>query len=385
MSKQTAQFYAIVHEKSSKARKFKPCLRVPKKLRTALEGKLNIVIDQRSVGSGSPLVKRRTFDMRNMDDFSSIKDTSGKSGEDVDDGCRSGDSIGLSVESNPSVSSFNIAKRCEFLNGIISDAGKQPRSPSEYIDRKQSTDILTEFNFMEDLKREEPRGRINKRDIEWDSEIHDIYDPEFTSESESNSSDDCESDRIITEFEVEAKQKVTTHRESLNVKTFDKNMMPSKHSVSKKLFPKLDINPLRRLNTPVNIGVVKMQVMDFKKKLKPRAMSIKPNQNNSMIKNAPQFKSRILAPTNTGSRYLSNRPSMFDMKDVSDVKKRKVSTKLLKSSPRKTKPSEDRSKIFKTETGAQNFMKRKLGSINARHNASTMSHNAKVNSESYHF
>lgn len=384
MDDHTTQFRTIVQEKSQKTRKFKPCVRIPKKLKNALEGKLNIVIDHKSTEHSSPLSKRKTFDLAEIDNFSSIKDTSEKPDHDLDN---SDHSIPIS-DDNPSVSSFNIVKKCQFLNGIITEAGASPHSPLLQINRKASADIDSDFNFTQELQRPDPKGRINRRDIVWDSEVHDIYDPEFTSESDSCS--DYEDMQLVPATPAEDKPNNSTYRESLNVKAIDRivdrHISITKPGLSKKHLSRIDNNnPIKRVNTPMSIGVMKMQVLDFKKKIKPRAMSIKPSQSKSMIKNMPQFKSRALLPSHMGSKYLSSRPSVFDSKDQSDIKKPKRTNLALNSSPSKIRTLDERIKTFKYEQNAHTSIQQRINGLKHRHNTSTMSNNAKLNSESLHF
>lgn len=382
MNDKTTHFFDMIKEKCHKTRKFKPCIRVPIALKSTLVGKLNIMIKTIRIEDNSPFREINNFDLGDIDKFSSIKDTSEKSCNGLG---RSRDSIEVSEVDNPSVSSFNIVKKCQMLNGIIQDS-EVPRPQSlntPYLQHRQSTDILVEFDFLHDLQIEEPRRRLNKRDIEWGCDIHDIYDPEFTSGSDGNTDQDIYQPVSLNDLELKSKN--SAQRERLNTGTADK-VQQHKTFALKKNVAKIEQNIMKRVNTPLSLGVMKVHALDFKKKGKPRALSIKPVQSKNTMKMMPQFKSKVLGSNNMGSKYINTRPSIFDVKEPPELKKRKVTNMPGNSSPNKLLGVQDEHvKAFNPEKNTIGVIKRKLGSINYRNNVSMTSNNARNNSGSIHF
>ena len=364
----------LIEEKHQRMRRFKPCLRIPSTLQSTVEGKLNIIIRKKKKSPKCSPMKLENFDIGDIERFSSIRDTSEKF-EDSFSESKNEEEI---EEENPSVSSFNIVKKCQLLNGIIMDS----QDPKVSVNVGQSGDNNQGFEFLKDLESCDPKPRIKKENIEWGNDVHDIYDPFFSSGSE----EDEKNQQSTNLTELKSKSKGSIHIKSFIDNKKKKVIHHNKPMRIKKLDLKPDYRTMQKINTPLSIGIG-VPMMDFKKKVKPRAESIKPTKTKCTFKAAPHFKSKIVPSNNITSNYLSNRKTRFDLKDYSSAKKKKLESNKAKLSPKKGLGTfEERFKAFSnTKTDIRSMAKRKIGSLNYRHNISALSNRRENKSSSIHF
>lgn len=376
MSNPVARLLATINEKAQKTRKFKPSVVVPWVLRPALEGKLNcLTTDNRKRNMGS-LNEIQDFNLGEIEKLSSIKDSGGESKEELK---RSDDSLAIEDDDNASASSFNIVKKCQMLNCMILDSQNAPPS----FDHRKSADVNDYFDFMADLKQDETRHRINKRNIEWSSILHDIYEPDFSS------GDNIETIKFhpASMTDLNAKTIHLIHINSVNAKKSECIVQYKNPIKIKKFVSKPEANIMKRVNTPMSLVPVKAPGLDFKKKGKPRAESIKPTKTKKMSNLVPQFKSKLLASNNITAKFTYPRQTAFDMKDQPEIKKNKAVMLALKLNPQKSFGTfDERFKILaQVRVEAKEGLNRKIGSLRQRPNMSTMSNNQKNKSASIHF
>ena len=285
-------------QQKSMGKRFKPYLIVPRGLKKTLEGKFNILVVK---------YRRKSRDSRRVSQFncnelklSTIKneDMSNSFNEEI-----------LESGYNETESTFNIESRCKMLGQLITDT-----HDFEKENTLPCADEEGGFNFLEDLNalKRETLGKPCKHQIKWDKDVHDIYNPTFSSSEEENKTKD--------KFDMA----------SWNNRMIQLNLnLKSQSSSKRKLFDRTSKKKEKRKNDSKKLNK-KGPYYDFSKK--PKMTKPKANPKLETLKFIPQYRSRVRSTNNCLS------------------KKNKVSElKLARES--KSTLNKDKTDMFKTRLG----------------------------------
>ena len=152
MSGKHSRLVDVLHTRCAPNRAYKPCVRVPQKLKRTLQGTLNVVVVPRT-GVKQPCA------LSFVDE--SIAGTYEHMSESEDE------------------LMHDIARECQLLHRMVADSHTE--AEAQDVDARAHITIDTQFDMS---GVHTPRQRVSKRDIEWCACVHDIYAPEYSSESE---------------------------------------------------------------------------------------------------------------------------------------------------------------------------------------------------------
>ena len=184
-------------EITTKPRKFKPYLTIPKGLKYVLQGKCNLLCEKSKFIIKKKTVKKR-IELNDLGDLSSI------------DNEKSGDNNFTMLERMSPLYKKNM--QIKFDSSIQLQEMEISTEPVGGFDMGKGDG----FSLKKELKANKPHylnKKEMKRKIEWDHDVYDIYNPVFTSEEERLESPRANKTVVNTEDKIEKTEKISKYSE----------------------------------------------------------------------------------------------------------------------------------------------------------------------------